>query len=569
MDYSEHTLAVLKGFKENPSDSTCQRNAGNEYWNTLEDSLFGHIREKKDFREFLDREYDCINFGISPFVLENAKAISERMRTSNVPGRHLKIMLISDWIIEMYSKIISGDRLEALEKEKKIALLQVRHIEQDIKNAQQTRKDIFLKALAGKIPQDTFAKSLDMLDHADDLFRQNSKIRKMSSRGVFIPVAEKRRHFEMEQEHSACVEQIGRLTASVESPESASTIKRCAGLIEESIFKVLDAEEGISRMDGAMKEVTKKQQALSPTEVEAAVRKEIDYIKELTKLAAKRLHRESCCFIKPDDTCFTMKEMNDCIDRIMEFDPEIVHNQRVAVFGLPSVLLVPGFGGALYDWKNNRIIVPLLAPGGNFMASIASGMIEYRLDVDEDKQLLTSYNKLPQHKDVKSVFHLKEELTKDYVTWMTSEYKGYKILPKEERKWFEQEIAPNKNDIAIPLEYRSFMLCGEAFNDKFNEIESLFAQGPAACQPEVLWAASILFFQKGKFNQAMEALSALIQKDPQRSIAYYNLGHTCEKLMRKQDAIQFFGDFCKRNPQSWWTSAAMEHIRRLQTGHAT
>jgi tetratricopeptide (TPR) repeat protein len=272
--------------------------------------------------------------------------------------------------------------------------------------------------------------------------------------------------------------------------------------------------------------------------------------------------------MKPGDTYFTMKDIDDSIDRIMEFDPEIVHNQRVALFGLPSVLIVPGNGSALYDWKNNRIIVPLIPPGGNYMASIAAGMIEYRLDVDEDKHLLTSYNKLSRHKDVKSVFHLKAELVKDYIVWMTSEYKGYKTLPKEERKWFEQEIAPKKNEIAVPLEYRPFMLAGEAFNEKCSETESLLAKEPEACPADVLWTASILLYQQGKFNQAMEMLMILIRKDPERSIAYYNLGHTCEKLMRKQEAIQFFGEYCKRNPQSWWAGAAMEHVRRLQTGHA-
>jgi tetratricopeptide (TPR) repeat protein len=307
---------------------------------------------------------------------------------------------------------------------------------------------------------------------------------------------------------------------------------------------------------------------VSPVQMEAEMRAEIDYVKELTRLTAKRLHQESCCFIRPGDACFTIDEVDDCIGRIMEFDPEIVHNQRVALFGLPSILIVPGNGGALYDWKNNRMIVPLLAPVGNFMASIASGMIEYRMDVDEDKRLLLSYNKLSRHKDVKSVFHLKAELTKDYITWMVSEYKGYKILPKEERKWFEHEIAPNKNEIAIPLEYRPFMLAGDAFNEKCRETESLLAQGTEACPVDALWTASILFYQQGKFSQAIEMLLTLIGRDPRRSMAYYNLGHTCEKLMRKSDAIRYFGDYCKHNPQSWWAAAAMEHIRRLQTGHS-
>jgi tetratricopeptide (TPR) repeat protein len=559
MEYSPQVLATLRGLRDNPSDPALQRSAGNAYWSCIEKNLFDCVREKKDIRGFLDREFDCVNFGVSAEVLENA---------STIPGRHLRISLVSDWLVETHTKIVSADRLDALEKEKKASTLQIQRIEQDIKNLQQLRRDQIAQSLAGKIPNDKCEKTLELLDHADDLYRSSARIKKMSSRGVFIPAADKRRHCEMEREHAACVDQIGRFTASVESADAAASIKRISGQIEEGIVRVLEIEESICRTENAMKEVAQKRQALSAAEIEAALRKEIDYLKELMMLAAKRLHRENCCFIKSDDVFFTVKEADDCIERILEFDPEILHNQRAAVFGLPGIALVPGCGSALYDWKNNRIVVPHIVPGGNFMASIASGMIEYRLDADEDKRLLTSYNKLPRHKDVKSVFHLKNELVKDYIAWMTSEYKGYKILPKEERKWFEQEIAPNKNEIAVPLEYRSFMLNGDAFAAKCREIESVLAQGTDACPPEALWTAGILFYQQGRFNKAFEALSALIRREPERPMAYYNLGHTCGKLMRKQDAIQYFGEFCKRNPQSWWASAAMEHLRRLQTGHA-
>jgi hypothetical protein len=569
MNYSEQALSTLHGLKENPNDSAIQRSAGTLYWNCIEENIFNLIREKKEIGEFLVQEYDFLNFGISPEMLENAQAIGARMRASNTPARHLKVLLVSDWIKETYLKIISGDRLDALEKEQKFALQQIQRFEQEIKTAQQLKKDILAKELGGKMPADIYAKNISLLDRADEMFRLNLKVKRMSSKGVFIPVDEKRKNCKMQQEHTTCIEQIGRFMGSISSPESSSTMKQCAEQIEENIVKTLDTEEAIARIKNEMSEVSKKQQDLSPAEIEAAMRKELDYVKDLTRLSAKRLHRESCCFMKPDDACLSIKDINDCIDRVMEFDPEIVHNQRVMVFGLPSILIIPGNGSALYDWKNNRIIVLLSTPGGNLMASIASGMIEYRLDVDEDKQLLTSYNKLPRHKDVKSVFHLKNELAKDYIAWMISEYKGYKTLPKEERKWFEQEIAPNKNDIAIPLAYRSFMLAGEAFNDKCKEIETLLAKGLDACAPEVLWTASILFYQQGKFNQAMEALLALIGKDPLPPIPYYNLGHTCEKLMRKQEAVKFFGEYCKRNPQSWWAAVATEHIRRLQTGHAT
>jgi len=96
---------------------------------------------------------------------------------------------------------------------------------------------------------------------------------------------------------------------------------------------------------------------------------------------------------------------------------------------------------------------------------------------------------------------------------MTSEYKGYKTLPRKSGSGSNRKSPPIKTR-SRSLEFRPFMLAGDAFNDKCRETESLLAQGTDACSADVLWTASILFYQQGKFSQAMEALAALIRKDP-------------------------------------------------------
>ena len=316
-------------------------------------------------------------------------------------------------------------------------------------------------------------------------------------------------------------------------------------------------------------DVAKKQQTISIAEFSSSMSAEIEYVRDLIRLSANRLHAESCSVLKPADPYFTIKEVADETNGFWNSTRCSFNNSRVQIFGIPLILLIPGTGNALYDWKNNRIVIPLVPPGGNFMASVAYGMIEYRLDVDETKQLLTSYNKLPQQAGVKSIFNLKNELTKDYITWMTSEYRGYKNLARETRKWFEHEIAPNKNEIAAPLELRSFFLASETFNNKCKEIDQLTAQGAEACPDEILWTAGILYYQQGKFERSVEFFKTLAARRPDHAPALYNCAQACMKLMKKQDALDCFTEYCKRNPQSWWAGVAAEHIRRLQTGHAT
>jgi tetratricopeptide (TPR) repeat protein len=560
MTYSEEALSTLRNFREKSGDPACQRQAGVLYWNLIEECVFSCIREKRDLSEMLGQEYDLFNFGISPVVRDDAEALGATMRGAGTAGGHFNIFLVTDWIMESYQKTISGDRIESLERELKVAEQQHSRHEQEIRNQQQLRRELLLRERGGQ------AEMIELLEQADSMSRYILKIKRRTAKGAFLSVDEKRKNCRIQMDYEKLNARTGRIGGSVSSPEVKSALKQCTEQIEEHTLGALDNEELVARIKEDLSNIQAQQHALSSMEIEAALRKEFDYIRDMVKLAAKRLRLESSCFMKPGETAAGVADVNECIGRILEFDPEIVHNQRVVLFGLPGILLVPGNGRALYEWKSNRIIVPLFTPDGNLMASIATSMIEYRLDTDEEKKLLTTYNELPRHKGVKSVIRLKNDLIKEYLIWMTSEYNGYKVLPKEERRWFEQEIAPAKNDISVPLECRPYMMHTEEFNRKCRETDTVLAGGTATIPPETLWIASVLLFQQGKFKESMECLEALVQKQPDNKMAWYNLGHVCMKLMRKQEALRYFTEFCKRNPQSWWASVAMEHVRRLQMG---
>jgi len=567
MELNEQAQSLLKNLKDNPADATLMRDAGILYWKLLEDDIVRCIRDKTDVGEFLRNNYDFINFGLSPEVFEDPGLISRSICAGAPVGGAITMLFVSDWLTDAYRKIVSGDVKESLEKETAIAAMVTRRLEGEIAAAWQQRRELILKETANAAPVETLKQIIDSMDNADTLFRCNLKIKKTSAKGVFVPAVEKRKLCEREKELCACGERIDRFLASLQSRELAAAIRQYTAQVREAATEIIDNDDAIARLQGEIADLTKKQTMISTAELSASMSKEVEYMRDLVRLSAKRMHAESCAVLKPGDAYFTIEEAARCVGRIVEFDPLIFNNSRVQIFGIPGILLAPGCGNALYDWKNNRIVVPLTPPGGNFMASVAYGMIEYRLDVDETKLLLTSYNKLPQHAGVKSIFHLKNELTKDYITWMTSEYRGYKNLAREVRKWFEHEIAPNKNDIAVPLEFRPFFLTTEAFTKKCKDIEPLTAKGPAACNEEVLWSAGILFFQQGKFERGMEFFKALFAKKSTHAPALYNLGHACMKLMRKQEAMDCFNDYCRLNPQSWWASVAQEHVRRLQTGH--
>ncbi|HAJ78454.1 MAG TPA: hypothetical protein DCO75_01670 [Fibrobacteres bacterium] len=568
MKYNEQASQTLKKLHGNPANASVQREAGNLYWNALEENIVACVREISDCRNFLSQESDNINFGINTEAPEDTAGVIGKMHESAGSCHNVKVQLVSDWLADIFTKTMSGDRKASLEKELKITQLRIDGLEQDIALVKQQRREIITKETGTAFTSEALNRNMEKMDAIDELFRQNSKIKKMSSKGIFIPVEEKRKNCQRENDFITGTEAIEKFLSNIQSRDTLAAVKQFGSKLHENIAGIIDNESALARINSEIDDVAKKQSMTSPAEIASALSREIEYLRDLVKLSANRLRLECCCFLRPGDLYFTPKEIDSCIDRITSFDPAIFDNPRVSIFGIPTVLLTPGNGNAIYDWKNNRIIVPLVPPSGNFMASIAYGMIEYRLDVDEDKKLLTSYGKLPRHAGTKSVFHLKNELTKDYITWMTLEYCGYKSMAGDLRKWFEHEIAPDRNDIAVPLEFRPFFLSTEKFKEKCDNIPGLTAGSPESVPEEDLWAGSILLYQQGKFERSMELCKALIAKRPDHIASLYNMGHICMKLMRKQEAAGCFNEYCRLNPQSWWTSVAMEHIRKLQSNHS-
>jgi hypothetical protein len=288
-------------------------------------------------------------------------------------------------------------------------------------------------------------------------------------------------------------------------------------------------------------------------------------MRDLSKLAAMRLKLAPCPVHTVEQKLFTIGKIKECFDRIQEFDPEVFHNERVSMFGKPSVLLIPGTGAAVFDWKNNMLIVPMVIPGNNPVASVATGIVDYRLDVDEDRAFISSYNQIAERKTVRSTVELRNLLTKDYVAWMTSEYNGFRVLSKLIKDWFEHSVAPSKNEIFTPSEYRTFALSPTEFEKQFKEIEEKMQQGDiGAVDNSFLWSGSILYYQKGIFEKSLELLKVLLVRSPDPGIIWYNAGMVAMKLMRKPEAIDYFTQYANKYPQTWWARIARDHLRRLQ-----
>jgi tetratricopeptide (TPR) repeat protein len=477
----------------------------------------------------------------------------------------VKVVLFTDWLKETIARISEGDRIEFLKRDINESMARIKRFTTEIGSLQEARGALLGRELSGA-GDAKLTRQIERMSEYDELVYDNLKRKKAIARGVFFSVDERRSFVEGEKRLQKMRERNEALGANVQSTKARAELHTLETQIADRFAQIIDTEENIKRLEGEIGEIEQKQDSMSPIEMESRARREIEYLRDLVKLSAKRLRVESCPISTPGQSCLTPAMLRDCFDRVLEFDPRIFCNDRVPFMGKPSVLLVPGNGNALYDWKNNRFVVPMVPPGKNFMAAVATGVIEYRLDVDEDKKLLNSYNKLPALKNVRSLFQLRASLTKDYIVWMTSEYQGFKVLRKETRQWFEHEVAPRKQEIYCPPGLEQFNMSTEEYQKLLKAVESRLTEPLRDSAEHDLWTASILYYQQGMFDRSYTCLEALLENHPDHEPAWYNLGHVAMKLLRKQDAIRGFQEYSKRRSQSWWTAVAREHIRRLQTG---
>ena len=563
MQFEERFANALALLKEDSQSKQAIGEVCSTYWTWLGESLGEIIRANGDTAPYIEANVNIIDFGIVP-ALVDAEKVRATIVDCELDSRRIQVRTISMWLKELLLKVRQGDKVEKLDLECKTEELKLKKVMSEIKDTQADRRskieNMYFK------PTDP-AKSLAELENTENMLLDNLRKKKEISKGVFLSAEQKREHVKQQVDLQKKLEFANSFINTLPNKDGSTEIKKMTKTIHDELFvKAVDIETGLKKLKEELESVQKQSADMPLSEIENKITEELEYIRDITRLSAKRLAIDPFPLIRPEDKLFSLSALNKNLNQITEFDPQIFHNERVPLFGRPYVLLVPSTGNAIFDWKNNCIVMPTIAPGGNFMGSISSGIIEYRLDVDEDKALLTSFNKMDEMKTVRSVIDLKAKLTKYYVIWMTSEYNGYRILSKEAKKWFEQEIGPSKNDIFTPLEFQSYTMTSMEFNKLFDDVtgrlkEAEDASKPAA--PDDLWAASLLYYQQGKPEKALPLLEQYVKARPEHLMGWYNLGFIAMKQMNRTLAKEAFNTFCKMDTQSWWSKAVRDLMRNL------
>jgi tetratricopeptide (TPR) repeat protein len=566
MNYSENFTKALQAYQEAPEKTGI---FDSPFWTMIIENVCEHVRTNGTIDAFLRDAGSFFDYGVCKEFFSEPQSQVCCIEDTPAKNSPLQLFSFSSWLKDQVDKIRQCDKRDTLVKElrtNQIQLSKVHREIQSLRNQRNAKLTELIDASQSPNAQTDLSRLFVELSFIDEAQLDGIRVKKAISKGTFFSVDQKRENAQRENRLSKASDQLKAFLDCYPPNELITEIRHITTSLSDLLQKITDIEQVLEKNQTDIELLEKSQAELSPIEFENKVREELEHIRDLTRLSAKRMHLENSPILIPEKRFLSYSKIIDCLNRILEFDPRIFKNDRVAFLGKPQVVLVPGSGNALYDWKNNLIVIPLSCTSDNPMASISTGMIEYRLDMDEDKVLLNSYNQLPETKTIRSSIQLKAQLVKDYTTWMTSEYMGYRVLPKSVKEWFEHEIGPSKNDIFIPPAYQPFNFSGAEFNKLIKSIdERIIQKGLEEAETQDLWIGSILFHLQGNYQRAYDLLVVLLKRNVSNPMVFYNFGQVASKLYARSNAIKGFSEFMNRIPQCWWTRVAGDHLRNIQS----
>ncbi len=556
---------IVSRFLQDPSNGSVVRELGTSYWEALSKSLGDCFRSGQDAKSFIQENRSFIDYGLVPEIRDSVEVEQHAPDTQSTP---VEIQSMSDWLSWTIDQMTGAHREEALRRDIGREKMQMQKLQNEFSSQQSARKDILIQQISMTGGMDSWSReAIAALPETDSLTMDIARFRQSTARGTVLSAEDRRAAAAREADAQQRAGNADALLSRIASEPFRAEVRSINRRISELVAEIVKHEGKIASLESDVENLQHEQESKSPLELENSLSSELDYLRDLIRLSSKRMHADSCSILRPDDVVFSPAKVQECLKTILEMDPRLFRNDRASFLGKPTMVLVPGNGKSLYDWKNNRFVVPLVPPAGKFIDSFVSAVIEYRLDVDDDKTMLTSYCKLPHMKGVRSLFQIKSNFTKDYTTWIISEANGFKVLPRETRAWFEHEVAPQKNDIYCPQEFQPFNVSQSEFQRMLEHVEEkLSGDSPEEQRAEDLWACSILSFQQGKTDRALECIKEFVSHKPEQPFGQYNLGQIAMAASSKPEAISGFTEFSKLNQRSWWAGVARDHLRRLQMG---
>ena len=157
-------------------------------------------------------------------------------------------------------------------------------------------------------------------------------------------------------------------------------------------------------------------------------------LRKIMELAAKRNRTIYCPIMFKGQVLIDLNKALDIINELVDDDYRMKKYRVVRKKGIPNILLAPGRANGFYFWESDVFILPII-PIRNTEESAYSMYALFKWENDEEMR--TEYKML---KDIIKMNSLNSQRSfiKDLTLWFSREKKGYKVLGKERKKFFER-----------------------------------------------------------------------------------------------------------------------------------
>lgn len=401
-------------------------------------------------------------------------------------------------------------------------------------------------------------KLLAVFAQLDENLEPMKMMEKKNREGGFSGKEERQRYISLNQAMEQRHEQINYLLERY--GDAAPEVRKHNQEADDSLSNLIQL-----RADKLQKEkdIEKEKSAvhnITLSDVKAGLDEECAKLKGNGRLTA-RLGKASQISIPLEERdLMTADKAYEALTEIEEFDPNLFSNRSTKLKGIPALYIVPGIGEGIYDWEGHRLLVPTMYTRTP-LASVASAVVLYKIDVDQsysDRELMLSYkNDIKENKKMRSMIKLRQQLIKEYLLWITKEAKGFPLMEKQSREWFEYRIGPNKHDPKFPPDMRNLTMKQQR--------EGLEAELKKPESALTLFRQALFHYLMDKENgdimskEVYPRLEKAMQLDAANLDILFSTAAVYKRAKNKR-CIDLFIEYTKKAPQSWWSKKALEHV---------
>ncbi len=557
---TEEQLEQLSVLRSDPLERSDLYKCNGVFWDWLSEIIHEEVEDSSKIDLMLDEHKKQIDFGLlDPELIADPKTVETIEEVAlGFDDLQPRQYHFSDWLIKKFKEILKFKEIEDTEDAIEHLNEKCEKLDVLITTFQKNRAEIVLNN--SRQPDQT---KISLLNDKDDALLRSFVRKAEVAAGHNMSPDERRVHLAEEETLSSLMINSESIQSEVEDDNALNKVKQFSKNVELSIEKVIETKKELSKKEEELDALNDEVAAISMGELQNRMEEEVSYLKSLMKLSANRVKAEAIAVLFGNTEVVTFELVNELFKLVEEFDSKLYQNHKVAYIGKPNIVIVPGKGNGMYDWKNNALIIPTM-PYTRPELSVINAIVEYRIDMDDDKSLFNGFTEIKGNESIKSTMDFRAKFTKEYIVWMTKEYKGYKVMTKEVRFWFEHEIGPNKQHILIPAKFVTPPMSSKEYLEKIHLLDEQVNLYGEECDPDVLYERAIAYCAEDSWLAATELFLMLKNRIPEESSIEYNLGFLSAKAKEFKTAMDHFSTFIRLNPSSWWAGVAKDTILKLR-----